>query len=279
MQPVPLPSLYTPSLLGEEQVVTRSSLLKDLHRAGIHPGDTLCVHSACSKLGYVVGGTRTVLDCLLECVGYGGTLMMPTFSGDLSDPAEWLYPAIPPHLVDDARESLPGYDPLLTPTKGMGSLPELFRHRPEAIRSPHPQSSFTALGPNAGALCGKHPLSYRFGPESPLGSLVRLDGKLLLLGAPWNTVSLFYLTEFFVPNRKEKPRSAPVWEGDRTVWKTYQDLVYSNLWQDAVVELIDSGIANRFRIGLADCVLFPARQAVEKVVEWRSGYSKTFKYE
>jgi aminoglycoside 3-N-acetyltransferase len=265
----PDPKLYVPTSLGPEQIVTRKSLLAQLRAAGLGAGQTVCVHAACSKIGYVVGGPRMVLDALLDSLSPDGTLMMPAFSGDLSDPSEWLYPSIPQELIEDARQSLAGYDPLLTPTKSMGSLSELLRHRPGAVRSPHPQSSFTALGSRAEELCGRHPLDHRFGPDSPLGALIRLQGKVLLLGAPWNTVSLFYLTEFSMPVPRTCRKSAPVVRANQTVWVSYEDLVYHNEWHEAVIHLLETGIAARHRIGHADSVLFDAGAATEEVIKWR----------
>ena len=268
-KPYPAPVVNLPSQLGNGQVVTNRRLRTDLAKLGVQEGDILCVHSAYGQLGYVIGGPRTVLESLLDSVGGHGTVMMPTYSGDLSDPSDWKYPAIPAEMVEEVKQSLPGYDPRLTPSRGVGFLPELLRSRPEAVRSAHPQSSFAAIGPAAEALCGDHPLDFRFGLDSPLGALVRLKGKVLLLGAPWNTASLFYLTEFSMPDRAECRRSAPVGEGGATVWKPYQDVVYRNVWQDAVVHLLETGLAVRGQVGEADAVLFSAEPAVTAIVRWR----------
>lgn len=265
----PEPSVYVRGAASGDKVVTRASLVRDLNAVGIAKGDIICVHAAFSRLGLVAGGTATVLAALRECVGGAGTLMMPTFSGDLSDPGQWSYPAVPSELVDEVRASLRGYDPRHTPTKNMGVLAELFRHEENAIRSPHPQSSFTAVGPHAAELCGTHALNFRFGPDSPLGVLCRLGGKVLLLGAPWNTVSLFYLTEFNMPDRKERRHSSPVLEGGSTVWKSYRDLIYRNDWHDAVIHLVHSGLATRRMIGCADSVVFAAEPAIREISDWR----------
>lgn len=268
-KPYPAPVVNIPSTLAEDDVVTSRRLLNDLATLGVKNGDTLCVHSAYSRIGYVIGGPRTVLESLLAAVGPSGTVAMPAFSGDLSDPAEWKYPGLPAEMVEEARASLPGYHPRLTPTRGLGLLPELFRNRPDTLRSPHPQSSFSACGAKAEAICQNHPLDYRFGHDSPLGALVRLGAKVLMLGAPWNTASLFYLTEFSMPDRTECVRRAPVEENGVTVWKTYRDLNYRNTWHDAVVHLLGKGIAVRGLIGKADSILFSAPEAVEEIVRWR----------
>jgi aminoglycoside 3-N-acetyltransferase len=267
--PSPEPLIHNPWRLEEREVVTPARLRSDLHDLGIVSGTAVCVHSSLKRMGHVIGGLRTVVQSLVDTVGSAGTILMPTFSGDLSDPKEWRYPGLPDHLVDEARHSLKGYNPRLTPTRGMGALPEYFRHWPGAVRSPHPQSSFTALGAHADLLCERHPLDYRFGPDSPLGRFVGLGGKVLLLGAPWNTTSLLYLTEFTRPDRVECLKQAPVERNGETRWETYRDLEYRNCWHDAVAHLLEEGLAVRGRVGEAESVLFPAREAVEAISLWR----------
>lgn len=42
---------------------------------------------------------------------------MPTQSGQLSDPAGWGDPPVPAEWIDELRDTLPAYDPDLTPTR------------------------------------------------------------------------------------------------------------------------------------------------------------------
>ena len=251
-------------------VVTKSRLLDDFRKAGIEIGDTLCVHTAMSELGYVIGGARTVIEGLIKALGPSGTIMMPTYSGDMSDPAEWSHPPIPRSMIDEVRRELPAYDPVLTPTRGMGAVAELFRHWPEVRRSPHPQSSFSARGKHASDLVEKHPLNFRFGPESPLGKLVDLKGKALLLGAPIETLSLFYLTEYYMDDRRIVERMAPVTENGTVKWTRYRDAEYPCHWFVDVTDwLTERKIARVVRIGNAQCILYDAAHTVRAAAEWR----------
>ncbi|MCW5699722.1 MAG: AAC(3) family N-acetyltransferase [Rhodospirillales bacterium] len=256
--------------MNNNVLVTRSSLAEQLRAAGLKAGDVLLVHTALNRLGFVVGAAQTVIDALLDAVGPGGTVMMPTYSGELSDPAEWRHPPVPEDWIEPIRRETPPYDPLLTPTRRMGVTAELFRHRPGARRSPHPQSSFTAIGVHAEALVGEHPMDYRFGPASPLGKLCELGGKAVSLGAPANTNSLLYLTEHRVDGKKPVKKSAPMRIGEKAQWVPYDDVVYTNDWFAAATDfLLEQGIAIEAPLGATTCRIFPAAKTIEAVTAWR----------
>lgn len=230
----------------------------------------MCAHVAMASLGLVVGGARTVIDALLNVVAPGGTLMMPAYSGDLSDPAEWRHPSIDPALIEEVRESIPAFDPMRTPTRGMGVVAEYFRTVPGTLRSPHPQSSFCAFGYSAEALVRTHPFDNRFGLQSPLGRLCDFGGSVLLLGAPFDTVSLFHITQHMVGPAPRVAKRAPVIEGGVRRWVEYSDIDYPIDWFDAgVAHLIDTGLAATAEIGSAQSVLFPAAEAVAELSAWR----------
>ena len=94
----------------------RESLARDLRRIGLSSGDTVLVHSSLSSLGWVCGGSVAVVQALMDAVTPEGTLMMPTHTGDLSDPG----PARTRRLVDHHSRDHARLRP--TPTRGMGRI-------------------------------------------------------------------------------------------------------------------------------------------------------------
>lgn len=252
------------------ELATAPRIADGLRRLGIGDGDLVCLHVSMSALGLVIGGCRAVIDGVTNAVGAAGTLMMPSYSGDLSDPAEWRHPPVPEGWVDEIRNATPPYEPGLTPTRGMGAVAEYFRTCPDVRRSGHPQSSFAARGRLAEQLLDPHPLDNRFGPSGPLGRLGPLGAKIVLLGAPFDTVSLFHLSQHLVGWSKPVAKSAPVLRNGASSWASYEDVEYPIDWfDDAVAVLLEEGTASEGQVCAARTVVFPAQAALDRVVAWR----------
>lgn len=219
--------------MSEKDVVERTtipltvvSLAEKLRACGLAEGQIVLVHLAMSKLGWIVGGAEAVILALLAAVGESGTIMMVTNSNNNTDPSEWQHPPVPKEWWQTIRDNTPAYNPLTTPTRALGVVPELFRSWPGAVRSAHPAFSLAALGPQAEYLTADHPLAEDLGDHSPLGKLYELDGHVLLLGVDhWSNTSL-HLAEFranYPGKRHLRTGSAMLVDGRRQ-WVTYETL-------------------------------------------------------
>lgn len=264
--------------MSEEKVIqatafplTRKSLAENLRACGLAEGQTVLVHMALSKLGWIPGKAQAVIQAFLDVLGETGTLMMPTHTTENTDPAEWRYPPVPESWWQTIRDEMPAFDPALTSTRGMGIVPELFRTWPGVRRSNHPVLSFAAHGPNADYLLHDHALHEDAGDRSPLGRLYELDGYVLLLGVEhWNNTSL-HLAEFRADYRGKKQMQsgcAMLVDGKRE-WVWYETLQFHSDDFGEIGQVFDAAHPVRIqKIANAELRLFRQRALVDFAVDW-----------
>jgi aminoglycoside 3-N-acetyltransferase len=245
-------------------LVTRRSLAAGLRDLGVHPGELLLVHSSLSSLGWVCGGAVAVVQALLDALGPDGTLVVPTQSGNLSDPALWSDPPVPEQWWEEIRTAMPAYDPLVTPTRGVGVIPETVRTWPGARRSAHPQTSFAAIGPRAAEVTDGHAADCRLGERSPLARLEAAGARVLLLGAGYASCTCFHLAEYRIP----APRVAVGRPGPHG-WEVVTEVsITSDRFDELGHDFERDRPVVRGRVGAATARLFPLADAVAYAERW-----------
>ena len=163
---------------------TRDTLVVQLRALGVVPGAVLLVHSSFRALRPVKGGPQGVIDALLEALGPSGTLVMPSWTGQDDSP----------------------FDPSATAAASdLGVIADAFWRRPGVRRSDHP-FAFAAFGPRAEKnTFGPLPIPPH-APDSPVGRVHALDGRVLLLGVGHDADTTLHLAELLagVPYRARK---------------------------------------------------------------------------
>jgi aminoglycoside 3-N-acetyltransferase len=217
-----------------------------------------------------------VIAALRDAVGPAGTILgysdWQGMDDVLRDPAVFNDPAL--------RDDIPPFDPKTSrATRDNGAFPELLRTTPGALRSANPGASCVAIGGRAEWFVADHALDYGYGPDSPFGELVAAEGKVLMLGAPLDTMTLLHHAEHLadIPGKRMRRYEAPILVDGRTVWRQFEefdtsDPVVPTLPDDyfaLVVEaFLDTGRGRRGTVGDAPSVLVPAAEIVPFAVDW-----------
>ena len=250
---------------------TLRSLVHDFRKLGIHEGMTVLVHSSLRSLGWVCGAAPTVILALETVLTEAGTLVMPTHSGDLSDPAKWEDPPVPSSWWDTIKEEMPAFDKDLTPTRGMGKIPETFRKQRTVVRSNHPQLSFAAWGKHKQYIIQDSKYDFALDENSPLGRVYQLDGSILLLGVGYSKNTSLHLAECKAnyPAKAQFKNGFPVIEHARKTWKEYDDIDYDTDDFEEIGRRYEQecGI-HTGKVGNALCKLMKQRSLVDFAVTW-----------
>ncbi|MBU3864185.1 aminoglycoside 3-N-acetyltransferase [Streptomyces sp. 4503] len=262
--------------------VVRSRISRDLTALGLADGDIVMFHTRMSAIGYVAGGPRTIIGALHDVVGTQGTLMVTC---GWNDAPPYDFVTWPQGWQSALRTEHPAYDPGLSEADhNNGRLPEALRRWPGAVRSRHPDASFAALGAAASELMADHPWDDPHGPDSPLARLVAHSGRVPLIGAPLDTMTLLHHAEALAKARGKRfvDYEQPILVQGQRVWRRFHDIDSEDGAFDysAVVpegqepfeaiarDMLAAGIGRQGRVGAAESYLFEAAEVIDFATAW-----------
>ncbi len=262
--------------MSEAQFITRADLTADLARLGVQSGDIVMVHAACNAVGPVLGGPDAIIAALREAVGPEGTLMAyldwDAAWEDSKDTEGRIAPALRPHVLP--------FDPALTrASRQNGTLPEFLRTTPGARRSGNPGASCAAIGAKADWLTEDHPMDYGYGPGTPLARLVEARGKVLMLGAPLDTMTLLHHAEHLanLSGKRVILTEVPFATPNGVQWRVIEEFDTShpcvpalpeNFIEQIVNAYLATGAGKQSKVGRAQSTLVDAADIVPFAVKW-----------
>lgn len=250
----------------------KDQLKEQLAKVGITAGDTVLVHSALSKMGYVHGGPQTVIDALLETVGDDGHILMPN-SPNASYQLEYI-------------KELKQFDVLNDQSK-LGAITEVFRQQPQALRSCHPTEPVSCIGPKKEYFVGAH-----FGEEtpytdkSPFYRVAEQGGKILMIGVTLDNAGTNLhaledaVADFKYPVYYPELFEVPVKFPDGQV-KTMKTRVHDPVWSkkrncdDLIPIFEEKGVLQKVKIGDAPTLLLDAKKMLETMIALYQEYEVT----
>lgn len=244
---------------------TGAALRQDFAALGLREGMVVLVHCSLRGVGPVEGGAAVVRDALLEVLGGSGTLVVPTQTRSKSTTSNEIRQSVrrlSPRRRERFLGAVPGFEPALTPSEGMGALAEAVRTHPRASRSAHPTVSFAAIGAQAAELTASHPYDSLLGERSPLGWLHRAGAHVLLLGVGFDKCTAFHLGEdsSVSPERSYWFKVREGWTNVRGA-RNYDDSDFGALGE--LFRSAHSDYVRTARVGAASGTLFPLALAAD----------------
>ncbi|MEF9962555.1 MAG: AAC(3) family N-acetyltransferase [Erysipelotrichaceae bacterium] len=247
-----------------EDVLTKEDIKRQLEAMGIQKGMLVLVQGNSEDLGYINGGSQAIIEALMECVGYEGTIVMPSFTLDLLDPACNSNIHIDKENWEYIRESSYPFHKKLSKPTNCDDLVQQFMCNEGIVRSYHPNYSFLAWGKYAKVICDKHPLHFGLSKDSPLGKLYDLNGFVLLLGSSYDECVMFHLAHYNSEKLPIKIVSAPIEKNKKTAWKDMLDLKLNEKGFSIIGEVMEERkIVRTMYLGLSKCRFFSSREAVK----------------
>jgi len=169
--------LPKPLYENDGQIIYSSDILNAMQSVGIKEGDILFVHSDLAVFGKLLTTNRNlflqdIMNALKKAVGNKGTLILPTFTYSFCN--NEIYD------VENSRSTV-------------GILSDFFRQQTDVVRTTHPIFSVALLGNKKQELMKIDKTS--FGENSIFGKIHKIKGKLLFLGAPFQSCTFIHYIE------------------------------------------------------------------------------------
>jgi aminoglycoside 3-N-acetyltransferase len=246
------------------------------------------VHASLRSVGPVVSGADAIIAAIRDAIGPDGTLMVYTdWEADMwgehtweigEDKADLALTVISP--IEATRDHVLPFDPQSSRAiRENGALMELVRTLPGALRSANPGASCAAVGAKAAWLTADHAINYGYGEHSPFAKLVEAGGKVLMLGATNDHMTLLHHAEHLadVPNKRVLRIESPFLVDGRTEWRWIEEFntgvpIVAGLADDYFATIVEdflaTGKGRRGTVGAASCVLVEAKEIVPFAVSW-----------
>jgi aminoglycoside 3-N-acetyltransferase len=228
---------------------TRASLREDLTWLGLCAGDTVMVHAAMSKVEPLLNGPDALSNAILDIVGPEGTMLVYTICDSVHDDLQ----DDDGRVLSEWRDHVPGFDQHASRAVRMnGIIAEFVRTMPGARRSANPGASVAAIGKLADWITADHRLDYGFDKDTPISKLVEVGGRVLMVGAPWDTMTLVHHADHLadIPDKLPIRIEVPLFGPDGTEWHFIEEFetgdpvheaLPENYIEQIVTAYVDSG--------------------------------------
>lgn len=224
------------------------------------------IHAGVRAVGPVTGGVNVIVQALLDAIGPAGTLVA--------------YVDYEPFHAEDDEVEVPVFDKRIAhAARDHGVLHETLRTWPGAVRSDHPDAGVTAIGALAERITADHPFQYGYGNGSPFHKVLQAHGRVLVLGAPLDTITLLHYAEHAaqIPGKRIRRYRRLMPGANGPEWIQFEefdtaepahDSLPSNCFERIATDYLATGRGIRGVVGCAPSFLFDGPDLVAFGSEW-----------
>jgi len=262
--------------VGDKPYWTQRLLGEHLRMLGLQAGDVVMVHAGLRAIGPMLNGPDTLIEAIRDVIGNQGTLLCYVNWEQQYEDALDESGQVPVALKSD----IPPFDPRYSrASRDHGAFAEFVRTTPGALRSQNPGASVVAIGGRAEWFTADHPLDYGYGPGSPFEKVVLGNGKILMVGAPLDTMSILHHAEHLaqIPGKRIRRMEVPLQLGGQVCWRMIEefdtvDPVANGLDADYFKIIVEDFLHTEGGqiglVGSASSVIVPAEAIVRFAVRW-----------
>ncbi|MDX8000430.1 aminoglycoside 3-N-acetyltransferase [Xenorhabdus sp. Reich] len=263
--------------IGEDKYWKKSVLVAQLQKMGIKQGDIVMAHVSMRSVGNCLNGADDLIQAILTAVGNEGTLLCYTnWDQNYEDSMDENG-----HIPFELKPEIMPYDRVFSrASRDHGVFAECVRTTKGAIRSQNPGASVVAIGNDAEYFIENHSLNYGYGSKSPFAKFVTNRGKILMIGAPYDTMSLLHHAEHLsnIPNKHVRKMEVPLLQNGRVEWIKLEEFdtvdpvceqFREGYFKDIVEQFCHSQPeATKGVIGSANTLLVPAQNMLDYAIRW-----------
>ena len=228
-----------------QREISIAEIVDQLHALGVEPGDVALVHTSFRAVRPVERGPAGLIEALGRAIGVGGTLVMPSWTGDDDQP----------------------FDPTTT-APDLGVLADTFWKLPSVQRSDHPLA-FAAQGPNAAPILSGPMVLPPHRHDSAVGKVLEHDGRILLLGVNHDANTTLHLAELLAGVSYGVPKHITVLRGSQPMRLDYLENDHcARLFVLADEWMRRNGLQSEGLVGHAPSKLMRSRDLVDTALAY-----------
>ncbi len=262
-----------------KNIITRKEFGQILADNGIGAGMIIEAYIQLDKCDYVIGGAKTIIEEIMNAIGYTGTMVMNIKSATNYEPSYWKNLGQNLDMAKVIRKDMPIYSKKESDSYWQSDVTNHFKSYDGVIFSNHPANAFVAWGKYAKFLCNRQSIHFALSEESCCARLYELRASTLLIGCDYSEVASLNLAQYRSDTSPIMLNGSVIENAGSRTWKKYLDLNLDCVKLNDVGKILESKKHSKiFYVGQTKCCLYRCDLGVDIALKYFETNSLLSKY-